>query len=111
MNLKILWNDIEEKEPPSEKILLVAGSLGVDLAMRIDGHWYYKSGDNWNPKNLEYWCNFQPTKWADFDFPAEQTRGIQEWSLSAEGSQPGTKTVPKDKTLHGIAELSLFALL
>lgn len=110
MSLKILWNDIEKKEPPNEKILLVAGPLGVDLAMRIDGHWYFKPGDNWNPKNLEYWSNYQPTEWAEFDVPVEQTSSIQGWIKSATDSQQETKALPKKDTLPGIAELSLLAL-
>ena len=68
----MLWNDIATKEPPDEKILLVAGPLGIDLALRMDGNWYFKSGDCWNSKNLEYWCSHQPTKWAEFRCPETQ---------------------------------------
>jgi hypothetical protein len=70
--MNLLWNSTEEKEPPEEKVLLILGPLGYDLAMRLDGQWYFKFGDSWDQNNLEYWSNSLPTQWAEFNFPAEQ---------------------------------------
>lgn len=111
MELKTLWNDIEKTEPPDEKILLVAGPLGIDLAMRMDGHWYFKSGDCWNPKNLEYWCSNQPTKWAEFSCPEAQTLSIQEWRQTAADSQQRKKVLPGKNISQEIAGLSLVTLI
>ncbi len=71
MLTNLLWNDTEKEVPPEEKILLVSGPLGIDLAMRLDGHWYYKNGDDWNQHKLECWSNYTPTQWADFNVPEE----------------------------------------
>lgn len=50
--------------PPENRILLVQSPLGFDLAMWIDGHWYYKNGDDWNDENLEHWSYNQPDNWS-----------------------------------------------
>lgn len=72
MAMNFLWNYTEKIEPPEEKILLVSGPLGIDLAMRLDGQWYFKAGDSWELSSLEFWGNYTPTQWVEFDFPGVQ---------------------------------------
>lgn len=69
MNLH--WQFVEENEPPEGVILLVYGHFGPDLALRKEGHWYFKNGDDWSCSNIELWHHNTPTHWAEIIFPIE----------------------------------------
>ncbi len=69
--MNLLWNKTKDKAPPEEEILLVSSPLGIDLAMRIDRHWYFKCEDNWNTSNLEYWHFNTPTEWTEINISKE----------------------------------------
>jgi len=69
--MHLQWYSFEEKKPPEEVILLVYGQLGVDVAVILEGQWYYKKGDDWSAANLEHWCYNTPTRWAEFTAPVE----------------------------------------
>lgn len=64
------WYLFTEKAPPEEVILLVRGPLGLDLAVNLEDNLYFKKGDDWTPKNLEYWSTNRPTQWAELALPA-----------------------------------------
>lgn len=93
MDSNVFWYDTGKEEPPDRQIVLVAGPLGIDLAMNIDGHWYFKTGDTWEPGNLEYWSCCTPTRWADFNYPKEPKDHSQMENTS------GTDTIPYRKVL------------
>lgn len=103
------WNNVESKLPPEGKVLLVSGPLGVDLAIKIDGHWYYKQGDSWNQNNLECWDNFTPTQWSEFGFPSGRATQIQEEDAMKDNVNQGQKGLSGEKGSHSVAELSLLA--
>ena len=62
-SMEATWKSLQH-EPPEETILLVHGPTGLDLAMYVEGHWYFKYGDDWSSTNLELWVFNTPTHWA-----------------------------------------------
>lgn len=63
------WYQFGEETPPEGAVILVHGTLGVDLAITLDSNLYFKKGDDWNPKNLEYWNENKPTLWTELTMP------------------------------------------
>ncbi len=73
--MDVIWYSHKDKSPPQGVILLVSGPLGLDLAMNLEFHWYFKKGDDWSASNLEYWSFDPPTQWAEFTPPVEYNLG------------------------------------
>ncbi len=69
--MNIQWSSLENERPPQGVILLVYGPLGLDLAVNLADHWYFKKGDDWSASNLEHWSCDTPTQWAEFAKPVE----------------------------------------
>jgi len=105
MDLNVLWNDAGKKEPPEKKIVLVAGPLGIDLAMNIYGHWYFKTGGTWEPKNLGYWSYCIQALWADFNYPDEQKVHSQQANSSGTVTEPDLKVFSETDVNKGVEEL------
>lgn len=84
MNTK--WHVFKEIAPPEEVILLVNGPLGLDLAVKLEDHLYFKKGDDWAPNNLEHWQYNMPTHWAKPTLPAAES-DIAKYPALTNGSQ------------------------
>ena len=56
--------------------MLINGSLGLDLAVKLEDSLYFKKGENWSASNLEHWSFNTPTQRVEFTFPDRHGSGV-----------------------------------